>query len=249
MIDEEIKKDFISVAVCDDEILMCLDIEKKVANIFYKNGINYETKAFYSGRELIASKEKYDIILLDIKMDKLNGIETAKILRENKCSSILIFITVDPEFVYKAFDVNAFHYILKPVDDENLESILKRAAKKVLLSKEKEDFIVVSQNRQLMKLLLSDIMYFETKKRVIKAHLLNSTYEFYEKLSSLEEKMNNNKFFRCHKSYLVNLSYVEKVEKSELTLQNGEKIPLSKRRYEEFSKAFFDFMKREGGII
>lgn len=247
MLVKETKESLISIAICDDEILTCLDVEKKVNDIFFKRGINHTIKIFYSGKELVTSNEKFDIILLDIKMDKLNGIETAQKLRENNCDSILIFITIDPEYVYKAFEVEAFHYILKPIDNEKLEHTLLRAINKILSSH--EEFIVISQNRQNIKLMLSEIMYFEVAKRIIKVHSSNYTYEFYERLNVLEDKIQNEKFFRCHRSYLINLLYVSKVERNEVTLENGEKIPLSKRRYEEFSKVFFAFMRKEGGIL
>ena len=228
-------------------MLTCLDIEKRVHDILQKKGINHTTDVFYSGKELVASKAKFDIILLDIKMDILNGIEVAQKLRENHSEFILIFITSAPEYIYNAFDVEAFHYILKPIDNLKFADILYRAVNKLCILP--DEFIVINQNRQTIKLPLSEIMYFEIMGRVIKAHLSNQTYEFYEKLSVLEQKLPNEKFFRCHKSYLINFSYVASFEKTEITIDSSEKIPLSKRRYDNFSKAFLTFMKKEGGIL
>jgi DNA-binding LytR/AlgR family response regulator len=241
------KQNLISVAICDDEMLTCLDIKKRMQNIFLKKGVNHNIQTFCSGKELIDSKSKFDIILLDIKMDALNGIETAKKLRENNCSSILIFITSAPEYVYYAFDVEAFHYILKPIDNTKLTDILCNAINKVLQSK--NEFIIIQANRQNIKIELSEIIYFEITGRVIKAHSNEAIYEFYEKLSVLEQKLPNDEFFRCHKSYLINLSYVTSFEKNEITLNNTEKIPLSKLRYDVFSKIFLTFIKKEGGIL
>lgn len=241
------KQDLISVVICDDEILTCFDIKKNVSDILLEKGINHTVETFCSGSELIDSKLKFNIILLDIKMDSLNGIETARILRENNCSSIIIFITSAPEYVYNAFDVDAFHYLLKPIDNMKLADVLYRAVNKILTSK--DEFIVINANRQTIKLQLSEIMYFEIIGRVIKAHSNNQTYEYYEKFSILEQKLPTDKFFRCHKSYLINLSYVASFEKAEITLDRNEKIPLSKRRYDDFSKVFLTFLKEEGGIL
>lgn len=241
------QQELISIAICDDEMITCLDIQKKVHSILGESGTEHIIKCFYSGEKLLSSEERFDIIFLDIKMDNLNGIETAKKLREDSCDSILIFVTSAPEYVYKAFDLEAFNYILKPIDTCKLEDVLKRAVNKILVPNEK--FIIISQNRKLLKLKLSHIMYFEIMRRVIKAHTKSGTYEFYEQLSMLEEKLSNDSFFRCHRSFLINLEYVASFEKSEIILENGEKIPISKRKFEEFSKVFLNFMKVEGGIL
>lgn len=237
----------LSVAICDDEILACIDIDRQVKKVLTDKRITHTTNCFSSGQALIDSALNFDIIFLDIKMATLDGIETAKVLRNRGCSSMLIFITSSADYMLKAFDVEAFHYIIKPVDKKSLEKILLRARDKILPFE--EDFIVINHERQVVKLPLSKTMYFEINGRVIKAHMVDSIYNFYEQIGILEQKLPQDKFYRCHKSYLVNLGYTKGFEKTDILLNNGKKIPLSKRRYDGFATAFLLSIKKEGGML
>lgn len=105
-----------TIAICDDEKIICSQVEKLVKN----QEPNCDIKLFDSGEELLKEQGKFDIIFLDIQMDGINGIETARILRNKKEETILIFITGIKEYVFEAFDVSAFHYLLKPIEEKSL---------------------------------------------------------------------------------------------------------------------------------
>lgn len=110
-------------------------------------------------------------------------------------------------------------------------------------------FIIFSRDRQSKKLFLDDILYFEIKGRVIDAHGTSGIFSYYEQIGLLERELQGKGFFRCHKSYLVNLKYVDVYNRQELVLDNGERIAIAKRRYEAFCREILQYMREKGGIV
>lgn len=204
-------------------------------------------RQFNSGEELLQSEEDFDIVFLDIMMDGLDGMKTAKRIRKKASCRLLVFISASREYVFDAYDVEAFWYLVKPVERAKLKQVLKKAVLKTEAAS--PDFILVNKGRQKQKIFLRDILYFEIMGRLIDIHKTGGISDYYGKISILEEELREKGFFRCHKSYLVHLKYVKGYNRQEAVLDNGEKIPVSKRRYEEFCKALLSYMKKSGGIL
>lgn len=204
-------------------------------------------RQFNSGEELLQAEENFDIVFLDIMMDGLDGMKTAKRIRKKASCRLLVFISASREYVFDAYDVEAFWYLVKPVETGKLKQVLKKAVLKTEAAS--PDFILVNKGRQKQKIFLRDILYFEIMGRLIVIHKTGSISDYYGKISILEEELREKGFFRCHKSYLVHLKYVKGYNRQEAVLDNGEKIPISKRRYEEFCKALLSYMKKSGGIL
>lgn len=160
---------------------------------------------------------------------------------------ILVFLSSSRKYVFEAYDVEAFHYLVKPVDQEKLKNILRRAAEK---GRElSQDYIVISRERQKRKLFLDTVRYFEIRGRQIDVHEEKGIFTYYEQMGVLEKQLQGKGFFRCHKSYLLNLKYVEGYNRQEAILDNGERIIIAKRRYEEFCQAILAYMRKNGGIL
>ncbi len=236
------------IAVCDDIPIECADIAKQIETILKQSNTDFIIKKFFGGLELIQSRESFDIIFLDIKMPNINGMELAKQIRKQGRQSLIIFITSASEYVFDAFDVEAFQYLLKPIQTDKLKNVLEKATKKMQIDAN-IDFLMISANRQIQKVFLKDILYIESIGRIAKIHCNNGTLETYEQIGILEDKLSDKFFFRCHKCFLVNLNFVDAFNKTEVRLENGEKIMLAKRRYEDFQKAILSYMKIKGGII
>lgn len=236
------------IAVCDDIPIECADIAKQIETILKQSNTDFIIKKFFGGLELIQSRESFDIIFLDIKMPNINGMELAKQIRKQGRQSLIIFITSASEYVFDAFDVEAFQYLLKPIQTDKLKNVLEKATKKMQIDAN-IDFLLISANRQIQKVFLKDILYIESIGRIAKIHCNNGTLETYEQIGILEDKLSDKFFFRCHKCFLVNLNFVDAFKKTEVCLENGEKIMLAKRRYEDFQKAILSYMKIKGGII
>lgn len=234
----------IAIAVCDDEILECCRMAGRISVILEEMKVPGIIRQFNSGQELLQAEEDFDIIFLDIIMRELDGMRTAQLFREKAFDGILVFVSASRDYVFDAYDVEAFQYLLKPVDDRKLRHVLERI---VCRTKERSrEFILVSKERQKRKLFLQDIYYFEIRGRVIGAHGAEGIFTYYEQIGVLEKNLQEKGFLRCHKSYLVNLRHVEGYNRREVILDCGERVVIAKRRYEQFCREILAYMRREG---
>lgn len=234
----------IRVAVCDDEAVSRNQISRLVLELFPQAQIGL----FEDAQKLLRQAGEPDIIFLDIRMAGLDGMTAAKMLRENGCSAVLIFVTALEEYVFEAFDVDAFHYLVKPVDPVQLFKVLRRAVKVRQARPEKElrpggaqpDMICIKSGGVTRKILLDEILYIEVFNRKCVLHKVNGTVEFYGRLSALEKHLGEN-FFRPHRSYLVHLKYISKYNAAGITLEDGTVILLAKQRYAAFVNRYMQY--------
>ncbi len=237
----------LSIAVCDDEVIECCNMEKRIKRVMEEMKIPCIIRQFRSGGELLQTLESFDIVFLDIIMQEMDGMKTAQLFRRKAFDKILIFVSSSREYVFEAYDVEAFQYLLKPVEDRKLKSVLQKAVLKT--ERRSQEFIIVSRERQKKKLFLDDIYYFEIQGRIVDAHGPEGIFTYYEQIGELENKLRDKGFFRCHKSYLINLKYVDGYNRQEVILENGERIVIAKRRYEEFCQEVLKAMRENGGIL
>ena len=237
----------LSIAVCDDEVIECSNMARKIKDILEEMKIPCIIRQFRSGGELLQALESFDIVFLDIIMQDLDGMKTAQIFREKGSDKILIFVSSSRESVFDAYDVEAFQYLMKPVDDRKLKSVLQKAVLKT--ENHSQEFIIVSRERQKKKVFLDDIYYFEIKGRIVDVHGAEGIFTYYEQIGELENKLRDKGFFRCHKSYLINLKHVDGYNRQEVILENGEKIVIAKRRYDKFVQEVLKVMRENGGIL
>ena len=237
----------LSIAVCDDEIRVCSNIATKIRDILEQMKIPCLIRQFNGGQELLQAPEKFDIIFLDIIMRDPDGMTTAQLLRTKSPDTILIFISSSRDYVFDAYEVEAFQYLLKPVDAGKLRHVLEKAIRKT--ETHSSEYMLISTARQKKKLFLDDICYFEIRGRKIDIHKTDDILTYYEQISILEKSLQGKGFFRCHKSYLINLKHVDTYDRQEVTLDNGEKIMIAKRRYNDFIREILSYMRKSGGII
>ncbi|MBR6643492.1 MAG: response regulator transcription factor [Lachnospiraceae bacterium] len=231
------------IAICDDEKNIRELIGKKVTTLYPDADIIF----CQSGEELLLSEKHIDILFLDIKMVGRNGMETARELRKKGNNVILIFVTAVEEYVFRAFDVGAFHYIVKPIDDAKFADVLQKAVDEVNSRNNKEQ---VSEERYVMinnrgvhtKVILDEIVYAEVFNRKIVIHKMNDTIEYYGKMSDLEE-LAGDCFFRPHRAYLVNFKYVEKYDATTIYLEKGTAL-MAKQNYPEFVKKYMKYNQK-----
>ncbi|KAJ50585.1 DNA-binding LytR/AlgR family response regulator [Clostridium tetanomorphum] len=233
----------LKIAICDDEIHQRTSLINMIEKALQLKNIKCFIYQYDSGEELLHSKLEMNLYFLDIRMDKLSGIETAKKIREINKEAVIIFITALKEYVFQAFDVRAFHYILKPITEKKLREVLYSA---LLQFQETDKFILGKTISESFKIFVKDIFYIESHLRKIKVHTTYDIIEYYYKLSDIESELKDCNFFRCHKSYIVNLKYIRSYDSTFITLKNGEKIYISKYKISDFSKTFMYYLKSEG---
>lgn len=231
----------ITFAICDDEPFMLDNIASQISEYMTKKKLLFRTDCFSCGRELLKSNSSFDIIFLDIQMDEPDGMETARILRAQGCRSLLIFITVLREPVFDSFEVQAYDYLVKPLDKLRLCRTLDRAI--TSLNESSGQNLIIQTGNSCQVIPFSQIIYCEVLGRKIYIHRTDGrTLDHYDKMDHLENHMDS-RFFRCHRSYLVNLDHVRKFDAGMIHLSDGSEIPVSRLRGQEFMKTLLLHMK------
>ena len=233
------------IAICDDEKNIRELIGKKVTTLYPDADIIF----CQSGEELLLSDKHIDILFLDIQMAGKNGMETARELRKRGNHVVLIFVTAVDEYVFQAFDVGAFHYIVKPIEDAKFADVLQKAVDEVNFRSTKEQvpeerYLMINNSGVHTKVILDEIVYAEVFNRKIVIHKMNETIEYYGKMSDLEELAGDN-FFRPHRAYLINFKYVEKYDATTVYLEKGNAL-MAKQNYPEFVKKYMKYNQKRG---
>ena len=232
------------IAICDDEKRICSILEEKVGEICP----DAEVITYTSGEEILTDDNFPDILLLDIKMPGMDGMDAAKALREKGWKKILIFVTGEEGQVFNSFDLHAFHFLLKPVSEEKLKEVLRSAESELehikKLSADNDRYVDIRSGTSHIRLNLSKLLYAEVFNRKTILHTKEGSIEYYGQLSALE-KLVGSDFYRIHRSYLVNMKYIERYDKTFVTISDGDSIPIARREYEGFLTAYMEYIRRE----
>lgn len=233
----------LNIAICDDEKA----IREQINELIEKEKAGISTDLYETGDALLAADKKFDIVFLDIQMEGTDGIETAKKLRERDEDTILIFITGIREYVFEAFDVAAFHYLLKPIEEEKFREVFRRAGRELekRKSKRRETVFIKTRNRSFT-LEKDSILYIESRGKKVEIHTTGETIEAYASMNEMEGQLGES-FFRCHRGYLVNMVFVAEYDSESITLNNGGYVYLAKEKYGEFVKAYMRYLRNGVG--
>lgn len=241
----------IRTAICDDE-------EKTrayLSSLIRKQPYSCEITEYASAGDLLSGHREIDLLFLDIGLNSSgpDGIALARQLRQQDAAlqPVIIFVTGYERYVFDAFDVGAFHYLLKPVDEEKFARVFACAAKQAEKNREStlhnERTLTLRSFNTCRTIPLHDIYYIESSNHKAVLHLRDGEFTCYARIRDLEIELQG-QFFRIHKGYLVNLSYIEGYSKTELTLTNGEHILISKYKYQNFVKEYLHFLKKGAGL-
>ncbi|MDE6893435.1 MAG: LytTR family DNA-binding domain-containing protein [Lachnospiraceae bacterium] len=231
----------LQIAVCEDEKAMGSYL-KQLIDKRLAGRKEYQIEVFEAGWQLLESDKKFDIFFLDIDLKDMSGIDMARKLRETS-GAVIIFVTALKEYVFDAFDVQAFQYLLKPVNEEKFFRVLDGAVEECLAGKGGEPLVIRIKGtyRSIMR---ENIVYAENDARKVVLHLKEEQISYYAKMSELE-KILGGQFFRCHRGYLVNLSEVKSYDTGSIQLKNGETILMAKQKYSAFVSAYMEFLRRK----
>lgn len=234
------------IAICDDEKV----IREQIQEMLEKEIPGVCVELYETGDSLFDSGEQFNLIFLDIQMAGADGIETAKKLRERDAlkgeeEAILIFITGIKEYVFEAFDVAAFHYLLKPIAEDKLKEVLCRAVKELeKRNKKRRRTVFIKTRNRSVTLDADSIFYVESRGKKVEIHAAGERIEAYSSMKEMEGQLGE-EFYRCHRSYLVNMAYVAEYDSESITLQNGERVYLAKEKYGKFVKAYMRYLRNE----
>ena len=233
------------LAICEDEKVV-LDFETSLINKWAAaRGCPLELDTYISAEQFIFESEDkapYDLLIFDIQMKNMNGMELAKKLRARGCDSVIIFITGVADYAIEGYEVGAVRYILKPVKEEVLNGLLDTVCAE--RQKKAEDFFVLGQGSDFEKISFEKIIYIEANGHYV--HLKGSDFErewksgFAETAVAFEGKG----FFCLRRGLLVNLAHVARITRTDCVLDDGETLPVARGVYKELNEAFIAFFKK-----
>lgn len=232
------------VAICDDDVKFTGRFESMLLSIAENEHIQVYTEVFLGGRELVESicneGKRYDIIFLDIEMKDMDGLLAAKEIRKIDEITSLIYVTNHRSYAIEAYEVQPFQFMVKQIDIITLHRYFMKAYEKVISG---AFYFQYKYGKDTYRVLLNDIVYFESKKRVIYIHMADgTTHKYYDKLNEIEEQLKTAKvdFWRIHQSYLVNSRYITRMSYDQVELSDKKQLFISEERRKMISEKYCD---------
>jgi DNA-binding LytR/AlgR family response regulator len=206
-----------------------------------EHGLSFDVSTFADGRDILAKyRPIYDIVLLDIQMEHVDGMTTAKRIRDVDQDVVLVFITNSPQYAIGGYQVAALSYLLKPVPYVALSEELDRCLEQV--GKRERGFVLLSSGTEQHRVNVADIVFIESIKHRIVVHSTQREYSLVGSLTAMEEELAEKDFFRSNNCYLVNLRHVTGVQQSSCVLSGGHDLQISRPRKKAFLAALSDYL-------
>ncbi len=230
------------IAICDDERTQIEHLTQKLSVFAESRHKHFEIAAFPSAEAfLFAYRENrdFDILFLDIEMQGKNGLQLAREVRADNETVQIVFITGYPDYIGEGYDVDALHYLLKPVRTEKLFEVCDRA----LEALEKQPrFHLLPVGKEVVRVYEKDILYAETQGHYLHLHTKKGIYRLRMTLPELAVRLGDG-FFKCSRSFLVGLLHVARITKTSVILENGTDLPLGKGQYDAINESLIRFLR------
>lgn len=230
----------LNFAICDDSIIDSNYVKELVINWSTRRKCQVNINVFPSAEAFLFHYEEnknYDVLLLDIEMGKMDGVTLARKIRSSNKSVQIIFITGYSDYIAEGYEVEALHYLMKPLKEEKLYDVLERALSKVI---QNEKSIVLNLSDEIVRIPLHEILYIDVDRNYITVHA-NKDYIIKKTLSEIEKELDE-RFFRIGRSAIVNLKFINRVTKQDVYLSNGVTLQLPRGIYEALNRAIINEM-------
>ena len=231
------------IAICDDEKAQRLLLKKYLEEWAVQNKVILETELFVSGENFLFSWEDdrdYDLLVFDIEMGQMSGMELAAAIREKDDEIPILFVTGYDKYMLQGFEVAALHYLLKPVNKDKLFEVLD----KLKIKRKQEDKLFFQTEKGPVSLPVSRIWYIEARAHQCILYTEDEEYTLRSSISEAARQLDGRReFARCHRSYLVNLHHVSAIVKPELILDDKRRLPVSRSAEKEVNRLFIEIFK------
>ncbi len=231
----------LKIAICDDDNAQRKYLSDLADAWAKRNRHLVRIKQYADAKSFLFdySEEKdFDILLLDIEMPGMNGIELARSIRHDNTTVQIVFITGYYEYFSDGFDVSALHYLLKPTDEEKLRAVLNKAVENLAY---RQRSVLLNTSDGDIKVSLADILYIESENVYVIIHTVRGVYRTRTTLGSFSEQLDET-FFKVHRSFIASLKYIKKITRTELTMVNDEVIPISRKLYNDVHAALIKYL-------
>lgn len=236
------------IALCDDEVYYIEIVKDLLRSYSVEKDIDILVEAFNCGKSLLDSKEEFDVFFLDIAMEGIDGIETARVIRQDNDLVPIVFLTSHLEHTMAAFSVHANGYIEKPIMKNKLYKTLDIVL--TLVSKIKGHHQLFSETVHFdttvgeVILKASDIYYFEYERRWVKIVTTSGVFETKSSITAIEKMMDKYHFLMPHQSFLVNPNHIINIKKDRIVMKNKDSILLAQKRSHKFKEKFHEYAKK-----
>ncbi len=228
------------IAIIDDSTADAAFV-RGILNSWANQGqLNIQTEVFVSAESFLfryTEDKDWDILLLDIEMGAMDGVSLAKRIRQENDSVQIVFITGFGDYIAEGYEVSALHYLMKPVKQERLFAVLDRA---VAAMRKSERVILLPMGGEMLRLPVSRIQYAEAFSHTVTIVTTVDTLPIKMSISEIEKQLGDD-FVRCHRSYLVGLKHIARLSKTEVILDSGAALPLSRSAAPMVHKAFVSY--------
>lgn len=231
------------ICFVDDDATQLEYLKKLIEEWTSRNNENTDISFYHSSEEMLFENEgsyPFDMIILDIQMGDMNGIQLAKKIRETDSKVILAFISGADDYVFEGYEVQAIRYLLKPVKEEKIYDLLDYSKSR---TEKKSEFLILSLSGEKVKIDHDSIIYFESMGHKILLNLTSGTHEYKYNIRDLCNELPESKFIRTHRSYVINIRYIRKIKRNECVLENGIRVPLSRNSYKEVNEKFINYLR------
>lgn len=227
------------IAVCDDEEEQGRTAGEVISKWSRLSGHACQVRFYPSAEAFLFEYQEdrtCDILLLDIEMEGLSGIELAKRIRREDKRMEIIFLTSHFEFIGEGYEVDALHYLMKPVPEDKLMAVLSKAAER--LAEEPLSVVILCEG-ETIRLYETDILYVEAFLHYISIHTRMGEYKIKESISAFSEKLSAD-FYRIHRSYLASLKHIRKISRTSVIMEDQKELPLARGKYDDINRAFIE---------
>lgn len=228
------------IAICDDERAEIDYLKTLISQWANERGFAMQISGFESGESFLFAYDEnrsFDILLLDIQMKAMDGVELAKRIRKNDESLQIVFVTGYPDFMSEGYEVSAVHYLMKPVSKEKLFPVLDKAWKNL---NRMEKSLIVTVEGGVCRIPFSDIRLLEAQGHYVLIHSATCSYKTKTNLSDIQKTLDEG-FFRCQRSFIVGLKYIRKITRTAIILDDLTAVPLSRELYNAANQAIIKF--------
>lgn len=242
----------LKIAVVEDEKVHADILIRFLEAWLRENQVEFRIRQFPDAAAFLFEWEQdqaWDALFFDIQMPGLNGVELARRIREENRKVALVFVTGMTDYLLEGYEVEALHYLIKPVDAAKTASCMERIVtryreqerREAILTEARELVDGEKNSRVTLRLMPEDIVYIEAVAHNTELHTREKCYVVGEGIHVWKKRLPEDAFCSCHRSYLVNLLYVAHLEKGAVVLDDGRQIPLSRNNYRDVNRAFIRF--------
>jgi len=232
------------IGYCEDETAQAEYLKKRIEAWADKKGVPCRIDLFGSAEEFLFKADcfAYDLLLLDISMSKISGMELARRIRENDANVKIVFITSDQSHVFEGYEVNAFRYLMKPIEDKKLIEVLDQVSKQ--LNHTHDDSVILKIDGENVRLTCDEVTYLEVQGHYVQIRLASGkTLQIKDSFANVLAQFNayGERFVASYRSYAVNLSVIRQIGRTECVLTDDTRIPVSRSAYKSLNNAFIQY--------